>query len=26
VTAWVFTIPMSAAMAWLTVLLLDAAG
>jgi PiT family inorganic phosphate transporter len=26
VTAWVFTIPMSAAMAWLTVVLLDAAG
>jgi len=26
VVAWVFTIPMSAAMAWLTVLILDAAG
>jgi PiT family inorganic phosphate transporter len=26
VTAWVFTIPMSAAMAWLTIIILDAAG
>ncbi len=26
VTAWVFTIPMSAAMAWLTIVILDAAG